>query len=320
MPIRYFPEVNAIAKWGSIVGQIDEQTDLIEKLNSKAPISHLSDFDNPHNVNKSQVGLSNLSNHSQLKRDSNDFNSFPEKINPSGNDIILIEDSENDYEKRKAKISTLGTQSGNSGISFWLEINANVTDGFEFYFSGTEEQSYEIQDSIFTCQNSSETITKRGIIKSASYSDGTIWVVCIADNILESGDKNFKIANFIKTENYSYYITIPGELVADSNNPQGTFFFTKYNSFLLIVDANLITSATGTASVTWNIYKDSTALFNSAPDFSTNSSLIDLVPNNRILHSGDLITLRILTSSGNTKPADLKLRLVIIPEFLIYSL
>lgn len=42
------------------------------------------------------------------------YQNFPEKLNPVGNDIFPIQDSEDDYEKKKVKFSTL--QSGVGGI------------------------------------------------------------------------------------------------------------------------------------------------------------------------------------------------------------
>lgn len=320
MPIRYFPETNAIAKWGSIIGDIDEQTDLANKLNSKAPILHLYDLDNPHNVTKAQVGLGNVTDDAQLKRSANDFNSFNEKAIASANDIILIEDSDNNYVKKKIRISSISSSGGGGGANYWLDVSATVIGSDSFYFSGTEQQRYEIIDSFFICENSSGSVTRRGIIKNATFSNGIVSTNCISDSSLASGDKNFKIATFIKSQEYSYYITIPGELVADSNNRQGTYYFARYNSYILAVDARLITAATGSASVSWNLYKGSTALFNTAPNFGTGTSLLDQVPNTTTVDAGDLISMRILTSSGTTRAAHLKLQFVMVPQFLLYKL
>ncbi len=318
MPIKYFPETISLAKWGEITGNIDEQNDLINELNSKAPILHISDVDNPHNVTKSQIGLANVSNDAQLKRTSNDFNSFDEKINTDYNDIVLIEDSRNDYEKKKVKISAIGGES--TGINYWLNVNANVSGSNSFYFDGTKDQSYEIIDNLFICESSNGSIIRRGIIKSTNYNNGLISVDCISDSLLTQGDKNFKIAHFIKSQNFSFYITIPGELVADTDHRQGSFYFASYDSFLLVVDAKLITAATGSPSVSWNLYKNTTALFSTAPDFGTNTSLLNLIPNINAIQAGDLISVKILTSSGTTKAADLKVQFILIPSFLLFKI
>ena len=66
---------------------------------------------NPHAVTKSEVGLGNVTDDAQLKRESGDINSFAEKTSLAGDDVILIEDSEDaatpTYSKKKAKLSSL---------------------------------------------------------------------------------------------------------------------------------------------------------------------------------------------------------------------
>jgi len=53
-------------------------------------------------------GYENVSNDAQLKRASGDINSFDEKTSPVNNDILLIEDSEDSFNKKKIKKSALG--------------------------------------------------------------------------------------------------------------------------------------------------------------------------------------------------------------------
>ena len=75
--------------------------------------SHIANVTtNPHSVDKTNVGLSNVTNDSQLKRSSGDINSFDEKITPIGDDIIIIEDSNETYAKKKVKISNLPSGGG----------------------------------------------------------------------------------------------------------------------------------------------------------------------------------------------------------------
>lgn len=64
---------------------------------------------NPHNVTKAQVGLTNVSNDAQLKRSEGDFNSFSEKLTPVGDDVVLLEDSEDatPYTKKVASVASL---------------------------------------------------------------------------------------------------------------------------------------------------------------------------------------------------------------------
>ena len=61
-------------KWGNIKGFIEKQKDLTQYLNNYKPElgekldKHISDTNNPHNITKTQVGLSNVTNDAQVKR------------------------------------------------------------------------------------------------------------------------------------------------------------------------------------------------------------------------------------------------------------
>lgn len=70
--------------------------------------SHVANTSNPHSVTKTQVGLGNVTNDSQLTRASGDFNSFTSKASPVGADIVLIEDSAASFAKKKATLTSLG--------------------------------------------------------------------------------------------------------------------------------------------------------------------------------------------------------------------
>ncbi|MGQ9688686.1 MAG: hypothetical protein ACUVXF_07885 [Desulfobaccales bacterium] len=109
-----------------------------------APLSHVSDAGNPHNVTKTQVGLGNVTNDSQLKRAAGDINSFTAKTSPVGTDLLLIEDSADGYSKKKVQVSNLpggvssfvalsdtpSSYSGQAGKA--LRVNSGET-GIEFY-------------------------------------------------------------------------------------------------------------------------------------------------------------------------------------------
>lgn len=87
------------ATWGNITGTITDQTDLQNELNTKAPISHLSDYDNPHNVNKGDVGLSNVNNTSDNNK-------------PISSDVqTALNNKENAFTKHTAFNKNFGTNS-----------------------------------------------------------------------------------------------------------------------------------------------------------------------------------------------------------------
>ena len=71
---------------------------------------------NPHSVTKSEVGLSSVTNDSQLKRSANDFSTFTEKTTLVNDDLILIEDSADSGTKKKVKKSNLGVGGGSLDI------------------------------------------------------------------------------------------------------------------------------------------------------------------------------------------------------------
>ncbi len=63
-------------------------------------------------LNKTDIGLSNVTDDSQLKRSANDFSTFTEKTSPVGADILLGEDSENAFNKVKFQLSKFFLQDG----------------------------------------------------------------------------------------------------------------------------------------------------------------------------------------------------------------
>ena len=71
--------------------------------------AHIDDTaGNPHHIVKTDVGLSNVTDDAQLKRSGNDYSVISEKNTPHDDDLILIEDSENAYVKKKVKKSNIG--------------------------------------------------------------------------------------------------------------------------------------------------------------------------------------------------------------------
>jgi hypothetical protein len=58
-------------------------------------------------ITKSDVGLANVTDDAQLKRVSGDINTFTEKLLSVEDDILLLEDSEDSFNKKKIKISSI---------------------------------------------------------------------------------------------------------------------------------------------------------------------------------------------------------------------
>lgn len=52
-------------------------------------------------LDKTDIGLTNVTNDAQLKRSAGDINTFTEKVTPVDADIVIIEDSEDSFNKKK---------------------------------------------------------------------------------------------------------------------------------------------------------------------------------------------------------------------------
>jgi hypothetical protein len=77
--------------------------------------THIASTSNPHSVTKTQVGLSNVTNDSQLTRASADFASFTAKTTPVGADLVLIEDSAASGAKKKSTLTQIFDAMGGGG-------------------------------------------------------------------------------------------------------------------------------------------------------------------------------------------------------------
>ena len=82
--------------------------------------NHLLDLANPHQTDKTQVGLGNVTDDAQLKREAGDFNTFPAKATPVTDDIILLEDSADSFEKKKITLSNLISSNALTSQDFTL--------------------------------------------------------------------------------------------------------------------------------------------------------------------------------------------------------
>ncbi len=83
--------------------------------------NHIASTSNPHSTTATQVGLGNVTNDAQLTRAAGDLNSFTEKVTPVNNDIVLIEDSADSFNKKKIKLLNLlgGGGGGGAGSLVW---------------------------------------------------------------------------------------------------------------------------------------------------------------------------------------------------------
>jgi hypothetical protein len=71
-------------------------------------------------IDKASLGLDNVTNDAQLKREAGDFNTFTQKLAPVDADIVLIEDSEDSFNKKKVPLADLLGGGGAGGSTAWI--------------------------------------------------------------------------------------------------------------------------------------------------------------------------------------------------------
>jgi len=69
-------------------------------------------------ITKSDVNLSNVTDDAQLKREAGDINTFAEKVTPIISDIVIIEDSEDSFSKKKVLLANMLGSGGDAGINY----------------------------------------------------------------------------------------------------------------------------------------------------------------------------------------------------------
>lgn len=218
-------------------------------------------------------------------------------------------------------VTVLGSGDIEVSSGIWKVLTGAYASVSTFTFTGTDKDVNLIQFSLFTCTDSAGTTRRIGYVKSSVNNAGTITATVVTDTNLAVGDKDFKVAYNRKVDDYIHLISIPGEVIADASYSQGLWRQNlKANSYLLPVDFSVLTAAAGAgASCTMNVYKNTTALFSSAPDLGTNTVLVEQRPTTNTLSAAESISLRIMSSAGATnKAADFQAKLYLVPT-LIYT-
>jgi hypothetical protein len=152
-----------------------------EKIDNSDKVSSVNGQVGVVVLDKTDIGLSNVTDDAQLKRSANDFSTFTEKVIPVEDDIVLIEDSEDSGNKKKVKLENLlGGGGGGGGSTAWIDgdiapysgfINGMETKDFD-YVSGHEmflnvivPESYspgkqiKLLNSKFFCDNASNNVS-----------------------------------------------------------------------------------------------------------------------------------------------------------------
>lgn len=221
------------------------------------------------------------------------------------------------YARKDAAWSevTGGTATG----EIWTAKTGTYASATTFTFAGTDKDAKLIQLSLLTCTTSDGATRKIGYVKSAVNASGTITAIVVTNSDLAAGDKDFKVAYNRKVKDYQCDVKVPGQVTADVTYSQGWWHQDiEVDSYLLPVDFSVWTAAAGTgAALTMNIYKNTTALFGTAPDVTTNKVLRAQRPTTNTISAGEDISLRIMSCGGATNfAADFQARLFIVPQNL----
>lgn len=215
----------------------------------------------------------------------------------------------------KMAIGVTGGTSTATG-EIWTALTGTYASATTFTITGTDKDIGLLELSLLTCTDAAGAIRRIGYVKAATNSSGTITINVVTNTDLASGDKDFKIAYNRKVTDYMRLVTIPGEQIADASYSQGMFYADiQSNSYLLPIDLSVQTAASGTgAALTVNVYKNTTALFSSAPDMTTNTVLRSQRPTTNTVSAAETVSLRIMSSAGATnKAANFQAKLYIVP-------
>ena len=210
--------------------------------------------------------------------------------------------------------------------SIWTAVTGSYASGTTFTFTGGSDQlALLCTKSLFQAVSSTGATGYYGYIKSAVNSGGTVTCTVVSTSALAAGAKNFYIAYTEKItgmdNNYRWTNEVPGVITADASNYQGKYYMnTPDTMYFVSVMPDVMTAASGTgAAATFNIYDNTTAIFGTAPDMTTNTTLADQVPATPYkITPGHNVTVRWLTSAGaTTKISDASIKITWIPSTLI---
>lgn len=264
-----------------------------------------------------------ISNISSDELKSTFITNLTEKVTPVDDDIFIIQDSEDSNAFKKVKKSSIWGWAWGLTLDIWYNVTGTYASSSTFTFTGTEKDSKQIVWSLFTCTDSAGTTRRIGYVKSASESGGTVTVTVVTDTDLVSWDLSFNIAPNRKVRDYLHLISIPWEAIADASNSQWVWSLNiTRDSYILPVDSAVRTASVWAgASCAWNIYKDTTALYSSAPDLTTNAILVEQRPTTNTISAWEDLSLRITASAWATnKASDFQARCFVVEQEIFTSL
>lgn len=167
---------------------------------------------------------------------------------------------------------------GSSGI--WTDLTAEYASATTFTKAGNDADIGLLELSLVTCTNAAGTKRRVGFITGVTNDnpggDGTITATVAMETDLLADDIGFKVAYNLKVNFIEKLNSVPGEAIQDISYSQGIWFQRQRVDFYLVnTDGLVLTAATGSGVLTYNVYKDATAMYAAAPDLTTNRYLLN---------------------------------------------
>jgi hypothetical protein len=218
------------------------------------------------------------------------------------------------YGRKDGAWSEIISDGGTATGEIWTSLTGAYASATTFTFAGTAKHAKLILDSLFTCTDSTGATRRYGYVSYASHAAGTITATVVCTSDLVSTDIDFKVAYNQKSRMYWHMISIPGTMDADTTESQGPDYQQiPWNYVVLPPDYFVRTAATGTGILTVQLYKNTTALYSSAPDLATYTAKLAQRLTTFTGSAGETLSLRIMASSGTLRATYFQSRIPVIP-------
>jgi len=232
---------------------------------SPSDVNSVNGYTGIVSLDKTDIGLSNVTNDAQLKRSANDFTTFPLKTSPVAGDLVLLEDSENSGEKVYADIVNLLV--GGGGVPLLAKGSLLTSNGLSNgeITVGTVDQILVADPNETSGVKWSDKATVATVDPMAtddSYSIGSHWINTTTGSVYICIDNTPTAAVWINLTSSGGGMTAPTSILATTGSytvPTGNFAIIKAHS---TAGSNLLINGTTvlqTSNLSWSNMVSSTS-------------------------------------------------------------
>ena len=232
---------------------------------SPSDVNSVNGYTGIVSLDKTDIGLSNVTNDAQLKRSANDFTTFPLKTSPVAGDLVLLEDSENSGEKVYADIVNLLV--GGGGVPLLAKGSLLTSNGLSNgeITVGTVDQILVADPNETSGVKWSDKATVAivdPIATDDSYSIGSHWINTTTGSVYICIDNTPTAAVWINLTSSGGGMTAPTSILATTGSytvPTGNFAIIKAHS---TAGSNLLINGTTvlqTSNLSWSNMVSSTS-------------------------------------------------------------